>query len=453
MTKKLWGGRFKKGLSDSAIKLSHSVHIDKRLVQYDIRVNQAHANALTKVGVFTTEDNQQVQDYLTQLAIDFQDNLIKNDEDIHSCIERLVTEALGDLGKRLHTGKSRNDQVITDSRLFIKDQCKTIQALLAQLNQTLLKLADRHIDVIIPGFTHFQPAQPVLFSHHLLAYVEKFSRDLKRFQATFDTADVCPLGSAALAGNNYNLDRDAVAKELGFSAITQNSMDAVSDRDFILEFLAACSFCMIHLSRFCEEIIIWNSPMMGVIQLGDAFTTGSSIMPQKKNPDMAELIRGKSGRVLGHLTSLQHTLKGLPLTYNRDLQEDKDVMFDTTDTIVDSLTCFSEMITTLTLNKAAIQAHLDTGYLTATEFADYLVRKGVPFRDAHEMTGKIVNYAVENNKRLDELSQDEFTQYCNAVDDDVYDAISIDAAIQAKNGVGGTSTAQVTHQIKRLTAE
>jgi argininosuccinate lyase len=456
MTKKLWGERFEKGLAPSAIKLSYSVHSDKRLVQYDIRVNQAHAKALEKAGIFTSEESQSVQNCLTQLSHDFQNGadlanlLVDTDEDIHSCIERLVTDRLGDLGKKLHTGKSRNDQVITDSRLFIKDQCQTVQSLLIQLNQALIQLATRYQSVIFPGFTHFQPAQPVLFAHHILAYIEMFGRDLTRFKAAFETADVCPLGSAALAGNSYGLDRELVTKELGFSKLTQNSMDAVADRDFILEFVAASSFCMTHLSRFCEEIIIWNSPIMNFIQLGDDFTTGSSIMPQKKNPDMAELIRGKSGRILGHLTGLQHTLKGLPLTYNRDLQEDKEVMFDTADTIIESLTCFSEMVATMTLNEDTIRASLETGYLTATEFADYLARKGVPFRQSHEITGKVVNYAIKNSKKLDELTQEEFCQFSTHVDKDVYDAITVEAAIASKNGVGGTAKEQVAAQLKRV---
>ncbi len=450
---KLWGGRFKKDLELSAIQLSYSVQYDQRLVQYDIQVNQTHAKALNKVGILSQEENNAIQSYLLVLRDQFAngDDLIsESDEDIHSCIERLVTQKLGDLGKKLHTGKSRNDQVITDVRLFVKEQCRHIMALLRQLNIALLELAQRYETVVMPGFTHFQPAQPVLFAHHIVAYVEKFGRDLKRIQTAYDTADVCPLGSAALAGNSYGLDRQFMAEDLGFSHLSQNSMDAVSDRDFILEFIAASSFCMTHLSRFCEEIILWNSPVMGFIHLGDEFTTGSSIMPQKKNPDMAELIRGKSGRVLGHLVGLQHTLKSLPLTYNRDLQEDKEALFDTVDTIDVSLSCFTEMVKTITLNESTISKSLEKGYLTATEFADYLVRQGVPFRESHEITGKVVNYAVEKDQSLLQLSLAEFQQFCDRVNLDVYDAISIDAAIASKNGLGGTSLDQVRIQLDRL---
>lgn len=451
MSKKLWGGRFEKGLADSAIKLSYSVHIDKRLVQQDIRVNRAHASALKVAGIFTQEEFEKVDACLTGLSASFEKNdetLIEDDEDIHSCIERLVTKACGDLGKKLHTGKSRNDQVITDTRLFVKESCQEMILILLTLQEQLLELAETHSNQIFPGFTHFQPALPVLFSHHLLAYFEKFKRDIKRFQSTYETADVCALGSGAMAGNNYGLDRYAVAKDLGFSSITLNSMDAVSDRDFILEFLAAASFCMTHLSRFCEEIIVWNSPILGFIQLGDEFTTGSSIMPQKKNPDMAELIRGKSGRVLGHLVSLQHTLKGLPLTYNRDLQEDKELLFDTKDTVTDSLTCFAEMLETITLNKDAIEASLMQGHLLATDFADYLVGKGVPFRESHELTGQAVRLAISKNIQIHELELSDFQSISKKVEEDVYEALSLDASLKAKNIIGGTNQEQVASQLK-----
>ncbi len=456
MAKKLWGGRFKQGLAESAIKLSYSLHIDKRLVSYDIAVNTAHAKALQKANIFTKEECQQVCTCLSELNDGFIKNeaeLLGADEDIHSCIERLVTERLGDLGKRLHTGKSRNDQVITDTRLFIKDQSSFAMSQLTELNNVLCELADEHKDVIFPGFTHFQPALPVLFSHHILAYIEKFKRDISRFEHTFEMADVCALGSGAMAGNNYGLDRDFVAKELGFSGITQNSMDAVSDRDFILEYLFSASVVMTHLSRFCEEIVVWNSPIIGFVNLGDDFTTGSSIMPQKKNPDMAELIRGKSGRVLGNLVALQQTLKGLPLTYNRDLQEDKEMMFDTADTLSHCLDCFTEMMQGLTLNKEAIHAALSKGYLLATDFADYLVKQGVPFRDSHEITGKAVLYAMEQNKQLEELSLEEFKSFSGKVESSVYDALTLEAAVNAKDLVGGTAKQQVHAQITKCKAE
>jgi len=453
MDKKLWGGRFEEGLDPDAKELSYSLHIDKRLAQYDIAVNQAHARALAAKGIFTEDELSSVLaclDDLSDLFSTNEESVLGDDEDIHSCIERNVTERLGELGKKLHTGKSRNDQVITDTRLFIKDACQDVIQLLITLRFTLWSLAQDHVDTIFPGMTHFQPAQPVLFAHHLLAYYEKFTRDQHRFEFCFDTADSSSLGAGALAGNNYGLDREFIAESLEFSSVTQNSMDTVSDRDFLLEFCSFSSMCMTHLSRFCEEIVVWNSPLLGFISLGDSFTTGSSIMPQKKNPDIAELIRGKAGRVLGHLVSLQHTLKGLPLTYNRDLQEDKELMFDTVDTIQSSLNCFTKMLTTLTLNKEHINKALSQGYLLATDFADYLVYKGVPFRESHEITGKTVNYAVSTQKQLEELTLDEFKQFSSLVEEDVYLALTLESSIKAKSTLGGTATYQVQQQIRRI---
>ncbi|RAP35824.1 argininosuccinate lyase [Candidatus Marinamargulisbacteria bacterium SCGC AAA071-K20] len=454
MSKKLWGGRFKKGLAESAIKLSFSVDIDKRLVQYDIKVNRAHAKALLAAGIFSKPEFTKVDKCLDVLSKKFEksDDLIADDEDIHSCIERLVTEVCGDLGKKLHTGKSRNDQVITDTRLFVKDECVRVKKNINALQKALVQLAEKHHGLIFPGFTHFQPALPILFSHHILAYFEKFKRDFRRFETTFETSDVCALGAGAMAGNNYGLDREGVAKKLGFSSLTLNSMDAVSDRDFILEFLSAASFCMTHLSRFCEEIIVWNSPILGFISLGDDFTTGSSIMPQKKNPDMAELIRGKSGRVMGHLVSLQTILKGLPLTYNRDLQEDKELLFDTTDTLNDSLECFTDMIKTLKVNKVAVAVALRQGHLLATDFADYLVGKGVPFRDSHEITGKAVMFAIEKGCQIDELTLQDLQQFSKKVEQDVHEALCLESSVKAKNIIGGTNQSQVAKQIKQAKA-
>jgi len=456
MTTALWGGRFEYGLSDVAKQLSFSVHIDRRLVHEDIRVNKAHANALMHANVLTQTENQSIQSCLDDIDQQFRMNhdlTVETDEDIHSCIERLVTEKLGDLGKKLHTGKSRNDQVITDSRLFIKSACQDIESRILGVIQSLIQFATTYQTTVFPGMTHFQPAQPVLFAHYMLAYVEKLSRDAKRFRQAYHTADVCSLGSAAMAGNSYGLDRHAIATELGFAHVSQNSMDAVSDRDFMLEFLAAASFCMTHLTRFCEEIVIWNSPLVGFINIGDAFTTGSSIMPQKKNPDMAELIRGKSARVLGHLTAMQHLLKSLPLTYNRDLQEDKCMIFDATDTLMDVLSCLQAMIPTMTLNHDQITAALTIGHLTATELADYLVRQGVPFRESHEMTGKIVNFAVSINTQLQDLSLDQYQQFSPKITASVFDAVSLKSAIATKDSIGGTAQSQVDAQLKRVSAQ
>ena len=455
-SKKLWGGRFKQELDDDAKALSYSLEIDKFLVQYDIAVNLAHSKALHQKKILTDKEFEQLSDCLNLLSTEFEKNPdygLADDEDIHSAIERLVTEKCGDVGKKMHAGKSRNDQVITDVRLFALNGLDIILEELIELIQTLIKLAEKNINVPFPGMTHFQPAQPVLFSHHMLAYCEKFKRDLNRFIYAYDSTDVCPLGSGALAGNNYQLDRQLIADELGFSKISNNSLDAVSDRDFICDILAASSQCMIHLSRFCEEIVVWNSPLLGFISLPDSFTTGSSIMPQKKNPDIAELIRGKCGRVQGSYVAMQNTLKGLPLAYNRDLQEDKEHLFDALETIASSLLCFRKMVAGIELNTDAISQSLAKGYVTATELADYLVQKGIPFREAHDITGKVVLEAIKENKQLDELSLSALQKYHKAISKDVFDALTIKAAIQAKNVYGGTAQNQVELQLKSIKEE
>jgi len=443
----LWGGRFQKSLDKDAEKLSFSFEFDCRLYKQDIKVNLVHAKALQKAEILTATEFQKVQKCLLSIS---EKDIHGTDEDVHSCIERLLTERLGDLGKKIHTGKSRNDQVITDVRLYLKEELQTVLTLIESLLHRLWSLSKDNLDQLFPGFTHFQPAQPVLLAHHFLAHFEQFERDKVRFQDTFKRTDVCPLGSGALAGNNYKLDREFVAKELGFSQVSQNSMDAVSDRDFILDFLSAASICMTHLSQFCEELIIWSSPFLGFISIGDEFTTGSSIMPQKKNPDIAELIRGKSGRVLGHFVGLQHTLKALPLTYNRDLQEDKNGMFDTIDTLKSILVSFEKMLGSTQFHSEAIRSALDKGYLLATEIADYLAFKGVPFRDAHELTGKIVIYAIENNRGLESLSIKELQQFSNQIENDILDWLDNQKAVDRKDVIGGTATSQVQVQLNRI---
>ncbi len=450
---KLWGGRFRESLDSEARAFSFSFHIDRRLFVYDVRVNMAHTKALNKAGVLSDSESNQLVACLTSLLSRYDRHdatLFGDDEDVHSCVERLVTESLGDLGKKMHTGKSRNDQVVTDVRLFVKDQARVIIKAVDGVLKSLWMLADAHQQVIFPGFTHFQPAQPVLLAHHFLAYFEQFSRDRARFEGVLGSADVCPLGSGALAGNNYGLDRLFIAQELGFASVTRNSMDAVSDRDFLLELCSASSIAMTHMSRLCEELILWSSPLLGFVTIGDAFTTGSSLMPQKKNPDIAELIRGKSGRVLGHFTALQHIIKALPLTYNRDLQEDKEILFDVSDTVLDSLNCLSKMLTTLKFNTEAIDASLKKGYLLATDFADYLVKKGVPFRQAHDITGAVVLYAIEQKKNLEDLQIDEFHRFSNRVESDVFDALTLKSAIAKKDLIGGTAFDQVKSQLKRI---
>lgn len=450
---KLWGGRFEKELDNDAKALSYTLHIDKRLAPYDIAVNKAQAKALIQSGVFTQKECDDVTNALNEIDTLFktdESSVLGADEDIHSCIERLVTERCGDLGKKLHTGKSRNDQVVTDTRLFVKDAIEEALKQVDDLLKAVYQLAKQNESVIFPGFTHFQPALPVLLSHHLLAYFNKFERDKKRLEHALKTTDVCPLGSGAMAGNNYKIDRDFLKKELGFSSVSTNSMDAVSDRDFILEFFAASTIMMTHLSRFCEEIVVWNSPLLGFIEIGDEFTTGSSIMPQKKNPDIAELIRGKSGRVLGHMVSLIHTLKSLPLTYNRDLQEDKECLFDTADTLILSTKTFAKMLNTIIFKKDAINEALKKGYLLATDFADYLVKKQVPFRESHDITGQVVLFAIKHNKQLEELSLEEFHQFSTKVEEDVYTALTVEAAVAAKNVFGGTAPNQVAEQLNQI---
>lgn len=451
---KLWGGRFTKELDPDAKQLSYSLNFDHRLAVYDIRTNLAHSQSLTEKGILTAEEFQKIEANLKELEQKFQSSeythLFKNDEDIHSCIERILTEKLGDLGKKIHTGKSRNDQVKTDMHLFLKAELLEIIQLITNLQGVLCELAESHIDIIFPGFTHFQPAQPVLLSHHLLAYYEQFARDKERFLENLARTDVCPLGAGALAGNNYGLDRNLVAKKLGLNGLTHNSMDAVSERDFMMEFLSNASICMIHLSRFCEELIMWSSPIFNFICIDDSFTTGSSIMPQKKNPDIAELIRGKTGRVMGNLIGLMTTLKALPLTYNRDLQEDKEGIFDTVDTLKLSLTNFAKMLNQITFNKAPIEAALQDGYLLATELADYLVLKGMPFRKAHEITGKVVLYAIDHQLKLEEIPLDILQTFCSEIGADVLsETFNYQKSIDRKNGYGGTAKVQVLYQIHR----
>lgn len=450
---KLWGGRFKKSLDDSAVELSYSIESDKRLYKQDIAVNRAHTKALAKAGILSAAEGKELVACLDDLEARFETDILpypQPDEDIHSCIERLVVEKVGDLGKKMHTGKSRNDQVITDTRLVLLDEIARAISLLDDLQFALWELASANKTVIMPGFTHLQVAQPVLFAHHMLAYVEKFGRDRARLHDCLERMDECPLGSAALAGTNYPLDREFLAKELGFSRVTQNSMDGVSNRDFILEYYAAVSIMMLHLSQMSEEFIIWSSPILGWVTIGDDFTTGSSIMPQKKNPDVAELVRGKTGGVLAAFVGLHETVKGLALTYNRDLQEDKSHLFNVVDTVRLSLDCYAKMLPGITLHEAPIRKALETGFVLATEVADYLVLKGVPFRDAHEITGQLVMLAEENNCGLEQLSVKDMQQVSDKIGEDIADVLTLQAAIDRKSVVGGTATKQVKSQLKQL---
>jgi len=372
------------------------------------------------------------------------------DEDIHMNIERRLTERIGSAGGKLHTARSRNDQVALDMRLFLRDEVKLILDVLATLRQELVKTAQQHLDVIMPGYTHLQRAQPVLFAHHLLAYVEMFLRDGERFADGLERIDVLPLGSGALAGTTFPIDRLYVAKLLGFRRISKNSIDAVSDRDFLLEFLAAASILFVHLSRLADELVLWSSQEFGFIELPEGYCTGSSMMPQKKNPDVPELIRGKTGRVFGHLHALLTIMKGLPLAYNRDLQEDKLPLFDTVDTVKASVKMMSEIVAGMMVRRERMQRAVEDGFMNATDVADYLAERGVPFRDAHEITGRIVQFCLANNKRIDDLTVDEFKRFSAKFDKSIYDYLKVEAVVARRSALGGTARQNVLRRLKEL---
>lgn len=447
---KLWGGRFSQELDGSAKALSYGIDIDKRLFLYDLAVNKAHTKALVGAGILTEAEFKAVSDELDLLKKKEAEILASElpDEDIHSTVERLLTESIGDLGKKIHTGKSRNDQIATDVRLYMKEACSQLEQKLDALIEVFVSLAKANKELVFPGFTHFQVAQPILLAHHLLAYVEKLKREKVRLLAVYDKADECPLGSAALAGSNYDLDRDLVAKELGFARISQNSMDAVSSRDVIAELIYVCSSIMLSLSGFCEELVLFSSPVVNFIEIGDAFCTGSSIMPQKKNPDIAELIRAKTAKCMGNVVGIQSLLKALPLTYNRDFQEDKTFLFDSVDTLLVSLTCLIGLIPTIRYKKESIQKALNTGHILATELADYLTKKGVPFREAHHITGEVVKKADTLNKQIHELSLTELQAFSDQIEADITDVLSFEAAVNSKRLIGGTSFEMLNQKLE-----
>ncbi len=449
---KPWSGRFKEGTAESVENFTSSISFEQRLLKYDLLANVAHAKALLQSHVISSKEYKRIIKGLTEIAKQAERGKIKLKkelEDIHMNIEKLLIDKIGDTGKKIHTGRSRNDQVATDLRMYLKDEAIVISGLIKDLQGTLVNIAENNISVIMPGYTHMQRAQPVLFSHHLMAYFEMFLRDRERLADCFSRIDVLPLGSAALAGTSLKMDRSMLAKDLGFSKISRNSIDAVSDRDFVIEFLHALSTIMMHLSRFSEELVLWSSYDFGFVELGDAFTTGSSIMPQKKNPDVAELIRGKTGRVYGHLISLLTLLKAQSLAYNRDLQEDKEAVFDAIDTVKSSLLVFTQMLRTMIVNKEKISSEVNKGFLTATELAGYLVRKGVPFRQAHNIVGKIVNYCIESNMQLHYLSPKEFKKFSDKFGMDVMKVVDAEHSVRAKDVIGGTAPARVKEAIKR----
>ncbi len=443
--------RFSKPPDEKVVKYTSSLPFDHRLYRHDINGSIAHAKMLAKQGIISPEEAETINKGLLVIAKEIEEGKFKFKpelEDIHMAIEARLLELVGDVAGKLHTARSRNDQVALDMRLFIKEAILETLANLRQLQKALVNLAEDNKDVVMPGYTHLQPAQPVLLAHHLLAYFEMFNRDVERFSDTLKRTDVMPLGSGALAGVAYNIDREFLARELGFSQISQNSMDAVSDRDFVIEYQANTSICMMHLSRLAEEIILWSSAEFGFIELDDAYATSSSIMPQKKNPDVAELARGKTGRIYGHLIALLTTMKALPLSYNRDLQEDKEGLFDTVDTLLSSLEVFSSMVKSLKINKANMERAAKQDYILATDLADYLVTKGETFRNAHGITAKLINYAIEKGRSLGQLSLSEYQQFSPLFGDDVY-SITITSSIAARNVTGGTAPKQVAIALAR----
>jgi argininosuccinate lyase len=449
---KPWAGRFRESLAEQAERFTSSVHFDKRLYKQDIVQSIAYARALTKARVLSTAECQKVIRGLEEIMKGIEHGKIHPRpelEDIHMNIETILTEKVGEVGKKLHTGRSRNDQVATDLRMYLKYEVTEIILLIKKLQAVLLDQAEENIKVIMPGYTHLQRAQPVLFSHHLMAYYEMFERDKERFIFAGKQADVMPLGSGALAGNSFDIDRELLAKELGFAKVSKNSMDAVSDRDFAIDFISAASVLMLHLSRLSEELVIWSTYEFDFIELSDRYATGSSIMPQKKNPDVAELARGKTGRVYGHLLSLLTVMKGLPMAYNRDMQEDKEALFDTVDTLKDVLSVYPEMLATAKINSEIMGAAAKKGFLTATDLAYYLVRRGDPFRQAHEIVGKIVAYCEESNMQLEYLSLQQLKQFSDAFTYDVTRILSTESSIASRSLTGGTAAVRVKEAIKR----
>ncbi|MEW6182427.1 MAG: argininosuccinate lyase [Bacillota bacterium] len=448
----LWGGRFQKETDERVRAFQDSLSFDSRLWPYDIQGSMAHARMLVRTGILSSEEGNMIVKGLEKIYDAFLAGKVAltGEEDIHSLIEALLVKWVGDAGKKLHTGRSRNDQVATDLRLYLRDEIRAVRELLTGIRRVLVDLAAVHCETLMPGFTHLQPAQPVTFAHHLLAYYEMFSRDKARFEDCYYRTNVMPLGAGALAGTTFPLDREFLAEELGFDALTENSMDAVSDRDFVVEFCSAAALAMVHLSRLCEEIILWSTPAIGFIELDDAFTTGSSMMPQKKNPDVAELSRGKTGRVIGNLTGMLVLLKGQPLTYNKDMQEDKPLLFDTVDTLKGCLEVFIPMIESLRVDRGRMAAAASVGFLCATDLAEYLVNKGLAFREAHEVVGGVVLYCLDAGKRLDDLDLEEYRRFSPVIAEDVFQAVKLEESVKARRVLGGPSPDVVRERIEYL---
>lgn len=448
---KLWGGRFTESTDEFVEAFTASIDFDRRLYKHDIAGSKAHAQMLQKVGVLSEQEMQAIHTGLDEILSDIENGRLEWSvqlEDIHMNVEARLTDKIGITGKKLHTGRSRNDQIATDIRLWLREEIDNISSELVRLQKGLVDLAEREAETILPGFTHLQVAQPITFGHHMLAWYEMLVRDYERLQDCRKRVNIMPLGSAALAGTTYPIDRNYTAESLGFERPCNNSLDGVSDRDFAIEFISAASLIMMHLSRFSEELVLWTSAQFNFINLPDRFCTGSSIMPQKKNPDVPELVRGKSGRVFGSLFSLLTLMKSQPLAYNKDNQEDKEPLFDTVDTLLGSLRAFADMVPNITTNKEAMRAAAMQGFSTATDLADYLVGKDMPFRDAHEVVGSAVAYGVEQGKDLSEMSLQELQQFSPIISEDVFDVLTLEGSVAARNHLGGTAPQQVIQRVK-----
>lgn len=449
---KLWGGRFTKKTNQLVEEYTASITFDQELAEEDIEGSLAHVTMLGKCGIISQDDVDQIKDGLHRVLQKIRRGEVEfsiSDEDIHMNIEQLLMEEIGPVGGKLHTGRSRNDQVALDMHLYLRRRVIEFVQLLVELQVALMTQAKHNNSTILPGYTHLQRAQPILFSHHMMAYVSMFQRDIERLQDSFKRINTLPLGAGALAGTTFPIDRNFVAEQLGFDRLYENSLDAVSDRDFIVEFLSNASMIMMHLSRLCEEIVLWSSTEFQFIELDDEFCTGSSIMPQKKNPDVAELVRGKTGRVYGHLVGLLTLLKSLPLAYNKDMQEDKEGMFDTVKTLQGALRLFAPMIETMKVNQEKMRKAVDEDFSNATDIADYLVNKGMPFRQAHEVIGKTVLYCIQNNKFLLDLSLEEYQQFSTLFEEDIYEVLQPEQVVNARNVYGGTAMNQVAAAMER----
>ena len=448
---KLWTGRFKRPLNEVADEFNASIYFDRRMFRQDIAGSIVHAEMLAKQGIISQDESEKIVDGLSEILAEIEGRKLEIDEkceDIHMFVEGELTRRIGEVGKKLHTARSRNDQVALDLRLYLRDECDEILELLREVVKAMVSVAEQHVDTILPGYTHLQRAQPITFAQHLLAYCAMFQRDEERIADAMKRMNVSPIGSCALAGTTYDTDRAFEAEKLGFREPCMNSIDGVSDRDFCLELMSAFAITMMHLSRFCEEIILWSSWEFGFVELDDSFTTGSSIMPQKKNADMAELIRGKTGRVYGHLMALFTTLKGLPLAYNKDMQEDKEGIFDSIDTLKMSLRVFAPMVETMKVRKEKMLAAAKEGFINATDLADYLTKKGIPFRTAYKLTGQIVGHCIEQGKDLESLTLSDYKAFSELFENDLYDEISLENCVNKRISQGGTGRESVLRQLE-----